>query len=266
MNELTKRVLVAVPAAAIFLWMVWLGGYYFEILMGIVAIITLWEVHRIMTSAGIPDYFLLSLIMGTGTWFLIFLPDFIVFACVSILILITIGSIFSSGSEISKRWLSTLFSGIYAPVGYMMLVNIRNLGTNIEGFWLLVSFLLMIWGNDIFAYFGGKRFGKHPLAPTVSPKKTWEGFWFGFLGAATGLAIVFLLANPFPISFTMTLPLIVLVSVFGPTGDLLESRLKRIAGMKDSSQILPGHGGLFDRFDALILTSPFVFFYFFFVI
>lgn len=120
----------------------------------------------------------------------------------------------------------------------------------------------MIWGNDIFAYFGGKSFGKQPLAPTISPKKTWEGFWFGFLGAAVGLLATFYIARVFPVQFWQVFPVVFIVSTLGPAGDLLASRLKRLAGVKDSSALLPGHGGFFDRFDALILSSPFVFFYF----
>ncbi|MEX0648625.1 MAG: phosphatidate cytidylyltransferase [Balneolaceae bacterium] len=265
MSELTKRILFAIPAAVIFLVVVWLGGLPFKLLLGILAVITLWEVHRIMNHAGTPDYFFLSLLIAAGLWLLAGIPAWI-FIPLSILLLISIlWAVFDRKTELADRWLSTLFCGIYAPVGFLMLVHIRNLGENTEGFLLTVALLLMIWGNDVFAYFGGKNFGKKPLAPSISPKKTWEGFWFGFLGAAVGLFIVWYSAESFPIPLVKVFPVIFLVSILGPAGDLLASRLKRIAGVKDSSGLLPGHGGLFDRFDALILSSPFVFFYFHFL-
>lgn len=265
MNELTKRILFAVPAAAIFLYMVWLGGLPFKLLMGLLAGITVWEVHRIMGKAGTRDYFLISLLIAAGVWLLNDIPEWLVISLSLLLLIGTLWAVIGRKTAMSDRWLSTLFCGIYAPVGFLMIVHIRELGQPVEGLWLTISLLLMIWGNDVFAYFGGKNFGKHPLAPAISPKKTWEGFWFGFLGAAVGLLITHYLASPFPIQFWHAFPIIIIVSIFGPAGDLLASRLKRLAGVKDSSALLPGHGGLFDRFDAMILSSPFIFFYFHFL-
>jgi phosphatidate cytidylyltransferase len=121
----------------------------------------------------------------------------------------------------------------------------------------------MIWGNDVFAYFGGKTFGKHKMAPLISPKKTWEGFASGFLGAALVLIVGwFLAADLLSLSLTELLPMILLVSVFGPVGDLFASKIKRFTGSKDSGKLLPGHGGFFDRFDSLLLVSPSVYIYF----
>lgn len=120
----------------------------------------------------------------------------------------------------------------------------------------------MVWGNDVFAYFGGKTFGKTPLASSISPNKTWEGFFSGFIGAGVGLAlIIFLVPIESPFEAVLFVPLIFLISIFGPIGDLAESKLKRAAGKKDSSTLLPGHGGLFDRFDALLLAAPAMFVY-----
>src|SRR5699024_6234076 len=145
---------------------------------------------------------------------------------------------------------STLFCGMYAPTGLLLLLLVRNLGSSETGFVLTIALLLMVWGNDVFAYFGGKQFGRRLLAPSVSPKKTWEGFFSGFIGAFAGLLITFyLIPMSFPTELVQALPLVVLVSIFGPIGDLAESKLKRAAGVKDTSNILPGHGGFLDRFD-----------------
>ncbi len=265
MSELTKRVLFAVPAAAIFLTVTWLGGTPFHVLTGVIAGVTLWEVHRIMEQAGNPGYYLLSLSIAVLIWMFSILPVWLILALAVMLLLTTVWSVLDTKTNISKRWLSTLFTGIYAPAGLLMLVYIRNLGSGIEGFWLVLTFFLMIWGNDIFAYFGGRTFGKRPLAPKISPKKTWEGFWSGFLGAAAGFFIVYLIASPFPLPLWSAVPAVLLISTAGPLGDITASSLKRLAQVKDSSALLPGHGGLFDRFDSMILSAPFIFFLFYFL-
>lgn len=153
-----------------------------------------------------------------------------------------------------QELVGTFFCGIYVPLGMVSLLIIRNFSEH-TGFGLLVMLLLMVWGNDVFAYFGGKQFGKRSLAPAVSPNKTWEGFFSGIAGAFAGLAISWYLFD-YSMSWMFALPLPILISIFGPIGDLTESKMKRAAGVKDASNILPGHGGFMDRFDALILAAP----------
>ena len=136
------------------------------------------------------------------------------------------------------------------------------MGTHTDGFIYSIILIFMVWGSDVFAYFGGKTFGKNALAPTISPNKTWEGFFSGYIGSIIGATAVFYLV-PFtmPFDILQIVPLALMVATFGPIGDLLESKMKRTANMKDSSNILPGHGGFFDRFDALILAAPVAYVY-----
>jgi phosphatidate cytidylyltransferase len=114
--------------------------------------------------------------------------------------------------------------------------------------------IFFVWAADTGAYFAGKTFGKHKLAPSISPGKTWEG-WAGgaALTLATGWAAGYFLPD---ISLSHRLVAAGVVAVFGPLGDLAESMLKRSAGVKDSGTFLPGHGGLLDRFDAFLLVLP----------
>ncbi len=266
MSELSKRVLFAVPAAFLVLAVTWFGGLPFELLMGIIALFTIWEVHRIVSAAKSPDYFGLSIFLGITFWLMPVLPEAIVLAISTVLLLVTVWAILDKKTVESGRWISSLFTGIYAPFGFLMIVHIRNLGIDLDGFWLTLTFFLMIWGNDIFAYFGGKTFGKRPLAPNISPKKTVEGFLFGFLGSAVGFLLVYLLADPHPLNLWHLPVAVVITGIFGPLGDISASKLKRLADMKDSSSLLPGHGGLFDRFDSMILSAPFIFFYFYLLI
>jgi phosphatidate cytidylyltransferase len=114
--------------------------------------------------------------------------------------------------------------------------------------------IFFVWAADTGAYFAGKNFGKHKLAPRISPGKTWEG-WAGgaLLTLAVGWAAGYFLPD-IPLSHRLVAAGV--VAVFGPLGDLAESMLKRIAGVKDSGTFLPGHGGLLDRFDAFLLVLP----------
>jgi phosphatidate cytidylyltransferase len=260
LKELTKRVLFAVPAAAIMLYVTWIGGLAFEILFGVITLFTIWEVHRVLNRSNGNQLFPLSLLIAVFVWFFGDLPDWSVYVLSGSVFILSVMTFFMDRSEFSRGLFATLFTGIYAPAGFLMIVNIRSLGADLDGFWMVLTFFLMIWGNDVFAYFGGKTWGKTPLAPTVSPNKTLEGFWFGFLGAAVGFLIVYWIADPYPFAIWAIIPAVIIIGFLGPLGDIAESRLKRLANVKDSSSILPGHGGFFDRFDSMILTAPFIYF------
>lgn len=242
------------------LYVTWLGGLVFETLFGLITVLTIWEIHRILRHTHDRDLFPISFLVAIIVWFFPDLPIEAVYIVSGVFILLSLSAFFIKSHEFPRRWFATLFSGIYAPAGFLMIVHIRALGLNLEGFWLVLTFFLMIWGNDVFAYFGGKKFGRKPLAPKISPKKTIEGFWFGFLGAATGFLIIYLIADPFPLSIWAILPSVVIIGTAGPVGDIAASRLKRLANVKDSSTILPGHGGFFDRFDSMILSAPIIYF------
>lgn len=256
----------AVPAAAIMLTITWIGGLAFEILFGLITILTIWEVHRILKHTHDRDLFPLSLMAAVLVWFFADFPTWAIYTVSGIGILISLLAFVYAHHEFPRRWFATLFSGMYAPLGFLMIVSIREMNTGLDGFWLVLTFFLMIWGNDVFAYFGGKNFGKKPLAPDISPNKTLEGFWFGFLGAAVGFLIVYIIANPLPIPLWAILPAVLITSFLGPIGDITESRLKRLAEVKDSSTLLPGHGGFFDRFDSMILSAPFIYFLYYLIL
>lgn len=124
---------------------------------------------------------------------------------------------------------------------------------------IMLFLFILIWINDSMAYVGGKLFGKHKLAPSISPGKSWEGLFSGFLfgwGAAAFFAFKLLPGNPWQwiLVALLLLPLAVI-------GDLSESWLKRRAGKKDSGRIMPGHGGILDRFDSFLLSIPPIYYY-----
>lgn len=256
MSELTKRILFAVPAAAFFLYITYVGTVYFAALIVLIGLFVQWELVVISEKAGFTTDLFFPYIIGV--WLLLspfFLHNLLVGLTIFLLFIGT--QIFKTGGQGLKSLISTSFCGFYAPLGLLALLLVRQLGNTETGFILTLSLLLMVWGNDIFAYFGGKNFGKNYLAPRISPNKTWEGFFFGIAGALAGLSIaLYLIPIAYPATLLLMLPAVLLISIFGPIGDLTASRLKRAAGVKNASNILPGHGGFFDRFDALILAAP----------
>ena len=119
-------------------------------------------------------------------------------------------------------------------------------------------YLFLVWGNDVFAYLFGITLGKHKLCERLSPKKSWEGFVGGIIGSVAVGAIAAAVLDE---SYIFWIGLAIVVALSSVVGDLIESMFKRDAGVKDSGNILPGHGGMLDRFDALIVSAPFAFVY-----
>lgn len=121
----------------------------------------------------------------------------------------------------------------------------------------IVGLFVMIWSNDSFAYLIGKNFGKHKLLSRISPKKTVEGFLGGLVGAVLAALAVHAYFDLLPLWVCISMALI--VSFLGTAGDLIQSRFKRQAGVKDSGILMPGHGGLYDRLDSIVYVSPFIY-------
>lgn len=124
--------------------------------------------------------------------------------------------------------------------------------------WSVILYIFIIWANDVFAYLFGITLGKHRLFERISPKKSWEGFFGGLLGA---MAMGFVAAKVLDANVALWIGLALIAAITGVFGDLVESLLKRSVDVKDSGSFIPGHGGWLDRFDALIFSVPFAFIY-----
>ena len=278
MSNLRRRVAFAAPGAAFFVAITWFGQWPFRWMMGAIALFIVYEMLQGSTivasrkvlarwiSFSLATFVLLTLIFPTNWTLLIGVTLFFTSVVLS--------PWPREGTPWWSDWVQMVFIGVYAPVSFRLLMELRvtdviGTASSKEGFFLLLMTYLMIWGNDIFAYFGGRRYGMRILAPSISPSKTWEGVAFGLFGTMVGfgLGLGFMLTHP-PMRDALTIemavwlsPLVAIIAVFGPIGDLIASRLKRFAGVKDSSQLLPGHGGFLDRFDSLTLSIPFVWLY-----
>lgn len=176
------------------------------------------------------------------------------------LIVIAAVTLFKYTSELYFDSGKLIFIVIYLALPFGFALGLPKYSTMQNTFTLEVFFLfILIWASDTFAYLTGKFFGKHKMAPKISPKKTWEGFGGG---AALTLVFSFFIEKFFPEMRGNWIVVGILVSLFAPVGDLMESQLKRSFGVKDSSNLIPGHGGVLDRLDSFIICAPAVYLYF----
>ncbi|HNV22049.1 MAG TPA: phosphatidate cytidylyltransferase [Candidatus Hydrogenedentes bacterium] len=177
----------------------------------------------------------------------------------AITVLAFIGTLVSRWKEHGVvRPLGATIAGVVYVGFFALMIPIRRLQ---DGDALLVSLLFMIWACDTVAYFGGSLLGRHPLAPSISPKKSFEGAIFGFFGSIAGGIVGWLVFQPKTFIIAEFAFLGAAIGIVGQVGDLAESAVKRETGIKDSSRLLPGHGGILDRFDSLLFALPAVWFW-----
>ncbi len=154
---------------------------------------------------------------------------------------------------VSQKYVYTVFYIIGGVIFTILLPSYKGEYTNL----LIASVFALIWINDTFAFIVGKSFGKHKLLERISPKKTVEGFLGGLVFSC--IASIFIFYFTELLSWQLWLTVAIVTATFGTLGDLIQSQLKRQAGVKDSGRVMPGHGGLYDRLDSIIFASPFIY-------
>ncbi|MDX1430242.1 MAG: phosphatidate cytidylyltransferase, partial [Rhodothermales bacterium] len=190
------------------------------------------------------------------------------FGAVAIAVLFVASHLWSRPANPLQSVSMTLFGIAYPTLMLTYLVDIRSGAEAAVGpsgaFWLTLTVFVLVWVSDTAAYYVGRAFGRRKLAPTISPNKTWEGSAAGGVAAIAAAVGLGMTALPFlPPAHCIAVGII--CGVVGQLGDLAESRIKREVGVKDSGTILPGHGGILDRFDALTIAAPLTYFYLFYV-
>ncbi len=159
-----------------------------------------------------------------------------------------VGPVFLPGKIRQTDVAATIYCIMYVPFALAHVVLLRNLGL-----WPALIAVLATWACDVAAYFAGKSFGRHKMAPSISPNKSWEGFWAGIGGSAVMLVAVSRLTGVAPLASAF---LGVALSLAAQAGDLAESSIKRFCAVKDAGTLIPGHGGMLDRFDSLMFVAP----------
>ena len=260
MSSFLKRSLSGLVYVILFVSAILYSEDTYLILTSILALSCLFEFQKLIHFKGYVSYILL---LGVIYYiaFLAAIPELnqILLALTLVSSLQLIFYIFSSKKSYPSNFLQKLdiaFRYMVLSFGFLLMLPFINGSYEHE---IVLSLAIFIWTNDSFAYLVGKNFGKHKLLEKVSPKKTIEGFIGGIVFSVIAGIVVSFYFEIFSITNWIILSLI--ASVLGTVGDLVESKFKRQAKVKDSGNIMPGHGGLLDRLDSLLFVAPFVYLY-----
>ena len=257
MEDLLKRTLTGIVYISLLLFSIFWSSYSYDILLLLFGISCLYELRKIL-NLNAYWVFLFYLVIG---WLfihkdpsddLVFILGCLTFSVDLVLVLYLVSKQDFRFNDFQKTVLSLLYVG----GGIIFLILLPHRETGYEP-WLITGILLLMWTNDSFAYLVGRNLGKRRWLPEISPMKTVEGHIGGLLFS---ILAAFLISRYIPVlSLGQWMIMSLTIVVFGNIGDLVESKLKRSAGVKDSGDILPGHGGLLDRLDSLLFAAPFAF-------
>jgi len=259
-----RRILTAIIAAPLVLGLAYLGGGPFVVLVGGIGLVGQVELYRMARSSGAAPNYTGGLVLGALTIAALARPSLAPLALLWLVLFVVGAPFFLPQERFLTSFTTTLAAAVY-PTGLLgSLVLIRGARSptvdSQTAFWLVVLVFLLVWATDVFAYYVGKALGRTPLAPSISPNKTWEGTVGGLPAAvlvAVGLKVTVLGALAWP----HVLALAAIGGGVSQVGDLMESQLKRSTGADDSSSLLPGHGGVLDRFDAMVVAAPLIYLY-----
>jgi phosphatidate cytidylyltransferase len=268
-SNLAQRVLVGVVAIPIILVLCLAGGPYFFGFVAIVSAVALREFYGLAAAKGAKPLVAAGIVLGFVVNLSFFVewpmrPPLLVATLIAAVVLCSLWELFRNDGSPLLNLSATFLGLLYVSLLFGTLIGIRQLfvpGASYRwGGYLVISVLVMIWICDSAAFHVGAPLGKHKLFPRVSPQKSWEGAIAGFVCAiAAAIAAKYLVLTFLPLGSAIVIGAI--VGTIGQLGDLVESLLKRDAGVKDSSMLIPGHGGALDRFDSILLVAPCVYLY-----
>ncbi|WML27480.1 phosphatidate cytidylyltransferase [Neobacillus sp. OS1-33] len=258
-----QRIITAVIAAALFLPIVYFGGFPLVILTYFLATIGLYELLKMKKLTIFSVHGVLALLF---LWVLLFpakyhhiLASFYyskIEICIALILLLLTLTVITKNQYTFEDVSFSILSAIYVGIGFYFFFETRQDG----GLVYILYSLFIMWATDSGAYFIGKALGKTKLWPEISPNKTVEGS-IGGVVCAVVIAVLFVLFSNISVGLISLMGITVVLSIFGQIGDLVESAFKRHFNVKDSGKILPGHGGILDRFDSLLFVWPLLHFF-----
>ena len=277
MKNLVVRTLSGLVLAAVVLGAIVWSQWSFGALLAVLLVGGMYEFYALAGKQGNAPQKVVGLVAGVVLFVLnfAFVSDDIeilgdarqAFGCGLAFLLLLLPAMFicelyRSGENPASGIGTTIMGICYVALPLSLMCYIPIVGSDTWNPWIMVAYIFIIWANDVFAYLVGMSVGRHRLCERLSPKKSWEGFFGGIAGAVVmGIVAARMLDG----NMWVWAGLALVAAVSGVLGDLVESMFKRAAGVKDSGRLIPGHGGVLDRFDAMLLSAPFVFVYMLFV-
>ena len=275
MNNLTQRIITGSLFVAALVFCILWNSYSIGIVFFVCLLIGSLELTKLLNNGEPNKIASLSKIVVLGNAYVLsflILRESIeikwIFILIPLITLFFMYELFTTKTNSFRNLNEILFGLLYVFIPFMSL-NIlgtsEKFATKVEmtnSQHILLGFFVILWTSDSMAYVTGKLIGKNKIAPAISPGKTWEGVIGGF---AFSLVAAFLISYFTESSLYLWLGMAAIISSFGFIGDLSESMLKRKAGLKDSGNLLPGHGGILDRFDGIVFSAPLVMCYLFWI-
>jgi phosphatidate cytidylyltransferase len=265
MNNFLQRTLSGFFFVAIVVGSILISPYIFALVFVVITACTVYEFHKltnvqsqievdqILAATGSVILFLASFFYASGL-----LQYFIYFVYALYVMMVLVLELYRKKKNSLHNWAYFLLGQVYTALPFSLLNYILYIDKTFNP-WLLIAMFATIWLYDTGAYLVGMAIGKHKMFERISPKKTWEGFAGGTLVALlVGYVCSIFITD---ISLVSWLFFAVIVVVFGTFGDLIESLMKRTIHVKDSGKVIPGHGGLLDRFDSMLMVAPAIFIY-----
>ena len=260
-----NRIITAVLGVPLVIIVILLGNPLLSLFVAILALLGIIEFNGLARKRNLESSYLLSI-----PWTLAFVlvtylitqsvigTEYLIFTFLTGLIISLIWLIIGKHKKNPYlAWSYSIIGPIYIGLFLSYIILTRDLAQGSE--WVLVM-IIGVFSTDTFAFFAGKTFGKHKLAPTISPGKTMEGSLLGFLAAPITVMLASFILN-LNLEIWQSIFLGILIGIFSQIGDLIESYLKRLSNVKDSGHLIPGHGGILDRIDSIVLNTMIVYYF-----